>query len=490
MHMEKAKQLIQKRLPPGSFLRNVVTLMTGTTFAQALAVLAAPILTRLYGPVDYGVMALYSSILGIIAVIACWRYELAIVLPEKDEDAANLLVLSISITLVMSLLTFLMVALFRQPVARLVGAPELAPWLWFLPLSLLTAGLFKAFNYWSTRRKQFKRLAARQITQSFVTVAAQLGAGITLHPGPGGLIGGSILGQLTATGRLAWQIWRDEGKQLLTSIGLKHIQRLFKRYKKFPIYDSWAGFLNTASTMLPALLLGYFFAPVIVGYYALGHRVLSMPMGLVGGSIAQAYFPRAAEARRKGNLDKITFELFQQLLAVGLVPMLLITIVAPDLFALVFGSRWWTAGEYVRWLSLWLLFVFISSPLSNIYTVLERQRAGLIVNAVMFSTRLLALVIGGIKGDALFTIALFGLTGAILWIFNCTYILYMAGVPALQVYNAILREAIRSIPYALLPLAVWFVFKNSLAFVLAGIVAGILFLIVKANRMKKTGALA
>jgi len=240
--------------------------------------------------------------------------------------------------------------------------------------------------------------------------------------------------------------------------------------------------------MLPALLLGYFFTPAVVGYYALGHRVLAMPMGVVGGSIAQVFFPRANEAKRSGNLDQLTLEMFQRLLAIGFVPILLITIVAPDLFAVIFGARWLIAGEYVRWLSLWLLFVFISSPLSNLYSVMERQRDGLIVNIIMFSTRLLALIIGGIKGDALFTIALFGITGAILWIFNCTYILHLAGVPARKAYITILRQVIRGTPYALLLVAVWVVSNNSLAFVLAGIGSGIIFLIVQAYRIKKTGA--
>lgn len=463
--------------------------MTGTTFAQALIILVAPILTRLYGPENFGVSALYGSILGIFAVVACWRYELAIVLPEKDEDAANVLALSIFMCFSMAALTLVLTALFRIPVANLLGAPELAPWLWFMPLSLIAAGLFQAFNYWSTRRKQFKRLAARTITQSTVTAGAQLGAGALLNPGPGGLIGGSIIGQLTATGQLAWQIIKDEGKILRSYINRVDIKRMLIRYKEFPIYSSWSGMLNTASTMLPALLLGYFFSTTVVGHYTLGHRVLAMPMGVVGGSIAQVFFPKAAEAQRSGTLDKLTLEIFQQLLAIGFVPILLITVVAPDLFAVIFGARWWIAGEYVRWLSLWLLFVFISSPLSNIYSVLERQREGLIVNFIMFSTRLLALVIGGIKGDALFTIALFGITGAILWILNCTYILYMAGVTVQKTYTTILKQIVQGIPYALLPIIVWYSSNNSLAFVLAGIGAGIIFLLVQAYRIKKKGAL-
>ena len=485
--INKFRETIASKLPAGGFARNVVTLMTGTTFAQALLILVAPILTRLYGPEDFGVSALYGSILGIFTVVACWRYELAIVLPEKDEDAANLLVLSILICFGMATLTLVPVALFRIQVADLLGAPELAPWLWFMPLSLIAAGLFQAFNYWSTRRKQFRRLAARTITQSTVTAGAQLGAGAVLNPGPGGLIGGSIFGQLIATGQLAWQIIRDEGNILRSYINRVDIKRMLIRYKEFPIYSSWSGMLNTASTMLPALLLGYFFNPAVVGHYTLGHRVLAMPMGVVGGSIAQVFFPQAAEARRSGNLDRLTLEMFQRLLAIGFVPILLITVVAPDLFAIIFGARWWIAGEYVRWLSLWLLFVFISSPLSNIYSVLERQREGLVVNFIMFSTRLLVLIIGGIKGDALFTIALFGITGAVLWIFNCTYIMHLAGVTARKAYTAILKQIIQGVPYALLPIIVWYSLHNSLAFVLAGIGSGIIFLLVQAYRIKKRG---
>lgn len=72
--INKIRETIASKLPAGSFARNVITLMTGTTFAQILTIIVAPILTRLYGPEDYGVLALYTSILGIFTVIACWRY--------------------------------------------------------------------------------------------------------------------------------------------------------------------------------------------------------------------------------------------------------------------------------------------------------------------------------------------------------------------------------------------------------------------------------
>lgn len=482
--MDKIKTLLNNKLPPGSFLRNVVTLMTGTTFAQALLILIAPILTRLYSPKDFGVLALYTSVLGILAVIACFRYEYAIVLPEKDEDAANLLVLSILICLGLSIIVFVLVALFKNKFATLLGAPELAFWLWFMPLSLLIAGLFQAFNYWSTRRKQFKRLAVRQITQSSVTAVTQISAGVTTS-GAGGLIGGQIAGQAVATGRLAGQIWKDEGKQLTSYISKKELKRMLFRYKDFPLYSSWSGILNTASIMMPALLLGYFFTPVVVGFYALGHRVLNTPMSVIGGAVAQVFFPRATEARRIGELDRITFDIFKQLLSIGLVPILLITIVAPELFAIVFGAEWYAAGEYVRWMGLWLLFVFISSPLSLLYAVQERQRAGLVMNLLMFSSRLIALVVGGLYGNALLTIALFGLTGAVLWIINCMYIMYLAGVPIIKVFKEIAKQTIKAIPFAIFPILVVIFLSSSILFVLSAIFVGIIFLLIQFKKIKK-----
>jgi len=299
------------------------------------------------------------------------------------------------------------------------------------------------------------------------------------------LIGGSIMGHLIATGRLAWQIKNDEGTFIKNSIRRSNFFRVFKRYKNFPLFDSWSALFNTASTMLPALLLGFFFKPDIVGFYALGYLILSAPISVVGGAIAQVYFPLANEAKRKNQLDQFTLKIFEQLLAMGLVPIILLTIVAPDLFALIFGARWYAAGEYVRLLSVWILFVFISSPLSSLYLIIEKQKKGLIVNLVMFFSRFFVLIIGGLKGDAYFTIAIYGLTGAILWIFNCIYIQHLAGVQLNSAFAVLMKQFLYGALYALLPIFTYFLTQNSLAFVLGGVGAGTIFLTVQMFRIRK-----
>jgi O-antigen/teichoic acid export membrane protein len=78
--------LIKKLKPKSEFSRNVLTLMTGTTIAQAIPIAISPILTRIYTPEDFGVFALYMAIAAIISVVSTGRYEMAIMLPKRNED--------------------------------------------------------------------------------------------------------------------------------------------------------------------------------------------------------------------------------------------------------------------------------------------------------------------------------------------------------------------------------------------------------------------
>lgn len=74
-----------------SFASDVLKLVGGTAIAQDLSVLSSPLLTRLYGPEAFGIIAIFTAITGIISVMACLRYEQAIMLPKRDEEAANFL---------------------------------------------------------------------------------------------------------------------------------------------------------------------------------------------------------------------------------------------------------------------------------------------------------------------------------------------------------------------------------------------------------------
>ena len=75
-------------LPKGRFARSVAVVTAGAALGQGLVLVSAPLLTRLYTPADFGVLAVYGSLVSLVAVVSAMRYELAIALPGYDKAVA------------------------------------------------------------------------------------------------------------------------------------------------------------------------------------------------------------------------------------------------------------------------------------------------------------------------------------------------------------------------------------------------------------------
>ena len=174
--IQRIKATIQQVLPNNPFVRGVTVLVGGTAGAQLLTVLAAPLLTRLYSPEDFGMLAVYASLLALISIISSLRYELAIPLPEDDAEAANIAVLSLILVGLSTLLAGFMMLLASQPLANVLGLPGLARYLWLLPIGVLFGGTYTIFNYWSVRTKRFTTIASTKLRQAVAMIALQLTA--------------------------------------------------------------------------------------------------------------------------------------------------------------------------------------------------------------------------------------------------------------------------------------------------------------------------
>ena len=411
------------------FSTDVLTLVSGTTVALIITTLASPIITRLYGPEAFGLVALFTSITGILGVIVCLRYELAIVLPKSDEEAANIFGLCMLLVVLVSIAIIPPLFIFQQPIVLFLNAPQLGQFFWLIPPTLMISGTFLALNYWNTRTKQFKRLSIARISSSVSSTGTQLGAGFLGYATGGVLIYANIFGQLISTSVLGLQIMRDHLSFFKQNISWKGMVEVFRRYSNFPKYDVWSALINTISWQVPVLLLSTFFSTTIVGYYSLGMMMVTLPMSLIGGSIAQVFFQRAAIAQHEGSLSLIFEDAYTFLIKISLFPLLLLTFIGQYLFVFIFGPSWGEAGYYIQILSVWAVFFFISSPISAILTITGKQKTGLILSSINLITRLVSIVIGGILGSATLSIVFFSLSGVLMY--GSTGILFMryAGVP-------------------------------------------------------------
>ena len=361
-----------------SFTGDILRLVSGTTVAQALSVLTSPIIARLFAPEAFGVFALFSSIAGIIAAVFTLEYELAVMLPEREGDAANLVAGSLGIATVTSLVLIPIIWLGGPWFAQWLNAPQLAGYLWLLPIVLFFGGFgagHPVLHAWAGRTRHFTQIATTQVAGTVTSIVGKLAAGFSGFNSGGGLIGGSLAGSVISPILLGWQIWRDDGSLFLKSVRWQAIRENLSRYRKFAIYNTPSALLNTVSWQVPSFLLAAFFSPAIVGYYAFGNQLLRVPMNLIGNSIAQAFYSHAAAANRDGTLANFVENTFRRLVEYSFFPILMLTVVSRELFVVVFGAEWAEAGIYVQILSLWMVFWFVSAPMARLFRLTMRGRS-------------------------------------------------------------------------------------------------------------------
>jgi len=359
--------------------------MTGTTIAQAIPIAISPILTRIYSPEDFGVFALYMSIVGTFAAMATLRYDTAIMLPKKDKDAINIVLLSVMISFFISLIVLLIIFLFNQQITNLLETPDISNWLYVVPLTVLLTGLYQSFNFWNNRKKEYHSLSISKITQSVATGSINLGMGFVGF-GVTGLIVGSLIGQVVSTSLLAKMALNKDNK-LLVYVNRLKIFAFVKKYKKLPLLNLPNALIDSFRLSGISILIAKFFTAATLGQFALAWKMVQVPMTLVGGSLSQVFFQKVASSN-KVNLHTIVKKFIVRASLAAAPMFLIVYFFSVDIFIFVFGENWKLAGESASVMAPWLFINFISSPLSTLFIVLNRQEVMLMFSIVFMAVPL------------------------------------------------------------------------------------------------------
>lgn len=451
MSFARLKQAIQSRLEEeGGFGRAVGTLVGGTAFAQAVMVLALPVLTRLYTPEQFSVLAVYVSLLGILSVIACLRFEIAIPLPERDEDAASLLVLAVGSGLILSLLTGGLVLLHGGGLANRFGISELSSYLWMVPVGMWMASAYAATQYWATRKKNFTRIARTRIVQATGGVGVQTGAGL-LGAGSIGLLTGHLVSSGAGFLSLGHQFWRQD-RSLLRHVNLASLRKVGIKYQRFPKYATIEAFANSAGSQLPVIVIAALAIGPEAGFLLLATRVMAAPMALIGSSYGQAYLAHAPTHLREGRLDAFTENVLEGLLKIGVGPLLFMGIVATPVIAILFGEEWVRTGELILWLTPWCVLKFLSSPVSMVMHVKQRQRVMLLMQLLGLVMRLLAIWLA-FKFAPIYMAESFAVAAAVFYGTCCLVYYRLAGVGVDRAICTFSRSAVVLLGWVLAGLA-------------------------------------
>jgi lipopolysaccharide exporter len=412
-----------------NFIANVLKLMSGSVTAQILGILLVPLITRIYSPDDLGIFQIFVSISGILVIFSTFSYQFAIMLPKTEEDSANISFLCAILVTLVSLLAALLVLFLPKDVEYVLNAPGISEYLIYIPAITFVNGIFFVQNYWLSRKIRFGVIAGSRIINTISTKAFQLAIPIW-NVSPLGLIAGYVAGYGCADIFMLKGVKND--LTVFRKVTLKRMKEMAIEYKNFPLFSSWSTLANTISPQVPTFVLAYYYGTSVVGYFSLANQVVNMPMALLGTAIQQVFFQKISEVKNgneSGDMKIIVGEVYKKLILIGVFPMILLLILGEDIFTFAFGKSWSISGTYIKILVPWIFLVFLSSPISTLYSVFDKQRVWLVFSIILLISRVGALVIGGTYGRSPeFALGLFSFTGVLFWLWNNAYLLNLAGI--------------------------------------------------------------
>jgi O-antigen/teichoic acid export membrane protein len=419
------------------FARNVLTLMAGTSLAQAIAVAISPILTRLYTPADFGVYASLSALTNLAAVVATGRYEVAVPLPEAERAGGQLMALAASLSAAVGLLSLAIVLVFGDSLAVLVGGAQLRDWLYLVPAIVFVLALTQVMQYWLIRRQSFRSIALAGIMQASCAAAANL-ALAPLHRGPLGLVMGLVAGQTAGLCVLLFYSWRfaDLRPPRASLAGMREQAR---EHAKFPLFDLPNALSYALSQRGILVLITSFFTASAVGMYSLTERVVLSPFTILTGAYGQVLYQKLAETWRtdRAQFGTEISRAMTQLATLLALPFLVLAAGCKLLVPIVFGNRWTELYLYVLIMAPNAFLTLVVAPASNVLRIVDRQDVSLLLNARLFITRFAALA-------AAYELLGWGVLHSLLVLSSVTFVVVLVNI------RTVLRHAGHPLPRLLL----------------------------------------
>ncbi len=471
--MESIRNFLNRLLPKGSAMRHVSILAGGTTIAQGLNVAIMPVLSRIYSPSDFGVMAVFVSVTAILTELSGFRYHLAIPLPKHERYAKALVVLSFFLQEVFVVFISLILLVVGKSMLAKLSLDSLVPYRYLIPVGVAGMGGYLVLTQWAIREKLFDAIARTRVTQSLTGAATMIVMGF-LGLRPFGLLIGKIIGQAGGITTLARSILKQKG---FPKPPVEDIKRVAVRYRKFPMFETWSGILNTMGAQITPILLVALFNPEVAGFFAMAQNLLILPSAFVGLAIGQVFIQKASVARYEGRLKEVTMKAYSMLFQLGLFPILLLSLFSPVIFSYFLGARWVEAGFFARIMGLWVALAFVCSPMDVLFSVMDIQGIRLFVEAFQTLFRMLAIYIGGKIGGPYWAIGLFSLVGVAVYLVKLFILLRVSGNKMDEIFEKLIKKILVTFSLLSLPVLAVIFRISLLAQLIAAFVSLTLFLL-------------
>lgn len=411
------------------FFKKFALTFSGTSFAQLIIILSAPLLTRIYSVEDFGLFTYFFSIISVFSVLQSLKFQHSVVAEKDRLKSFYLLFISSAVIIIMTSLIYFIFSL-ETPLRNILQNYDS-----LLLLICLSAGLMAfydlGYNYLA-KLGLFRYLITVKITQSFFIIISQIlfsfeelsnTAGILKENiidipfGANGLIAGYFIGQLLSCTLLFIIIFLTTKKdnKKLKKLNFYKWLNIFSENKKFIFFTMPAELLNTSTYFLIIYFITNDFGIIYAGLFGLAQRIIISPLNLISTSFLDVFKNTATQEIRKYNTMTNSYRmLFKILISISILVFIFI-LLTKNYYGLLFGPEWSATGNLVLILSPFFCLKFIASPLSYSFILLKRQEIDFMWQSGLF---ILTILIFSTTFDFEETILLLSITLALYYAFS------------------------------------------------------------------------
>lgn len=405
------------------YYRNFLTMLSGNTMSQVIPFVVAPILSRIFSPEEFAVLANFMAIVSVIGIISTGRLELAVPIPVEQKKAQDIVFTGFVITLLLGILSIL-IPLFAYQIGEMYNDSQLPKYLWIVPLAVISFGLLGLTSNWNLRHERFHLLSLGKIIQSVVNngLAALLGY---IGWGIDGLIISWLLSQYVNILILLIGVNR---KVNYKDYGILTLKTTLKEYKDFPLINSLHAFSDIFITQfLLYWIISTYFGFLELGLFAMMNKYVKAPIVLISSSVSQLFYVEAGKAINKGeSLVPIIKKTIRTSVLFAIPFTIILLLAGPIIFKLYLGEKWEIAGVYAQCLAPMLFLYFILSPISGLPILLNKQKKAFVFTLFGYSLTVIALFVGvWLKIKFVYALWLYSGAFTLFYLFNLTWYFLM-----------------------------------------------------------------
>lgn len=351
-------------------VRNTLKLSSSSVILMCLPLLVTPILSRLYSPADYGDWGVFSSCVSIISSFIFLSYENTIVKSNDEDEVANIVGLCLFLLVVVtSLVGFVF---FTGQFIGIKFFTEYPSIILLLALLLLN-GINTIATNLANRVKIYGEIAIANVINGLSQALFRILLGVFPIIAYG-LIVGNVLAQIIPLLFILFYLPFVFNNCFWKRITIGSIYNVARKYKKFPLFDAPARFIEFSIPNIALIILTFFCTKERVGCYSMITQFILIPLIVVGSAMANVYYREISE--KSNDRDSIaisTKRVAKIAFIMSFLPILFFAFGGDKLLVLFLGKQWETAGTMALCMVLYSMPVILSEPLLPIFRTLEVQ---------------------------------------------------------------------------------------------------------------------